>query len=515
MPRKKKPTRRDGKHKGNINEYKYPELVFSITGAIGTDLHAVQESLAEGLREVGYTPFPIHLSHLMEELKGEPWDGLADVQGKEYFDRYMKAGNKLCSSLQMPDALTRLAMSAMRNTRKKLRAADPGLKLAFILNSLKRSEEVKTLRRVYGPCFFSVSAYSPRAKRVDRLTRILAEKNNSNKIASFRPQAEALVQRDENERVAYGQDVRKTYPLSDCFVNASDSEGLKIAVLRLIQLIFGDPWQTPSRDEQGMAAAQLASCRSASPARQVGAAITSQDGSLISIGTNDIAKVGGGLYWDRDQHDGRDFKQFERDTSDQMKENLVADILTKLRNARLLTASCTARSLLYGEKAALKDAQVLSTIDFVRAVHAEMTALLDALKRGTKLGGAVLYTTTFPCHDCAKHIVAAGITRVVYVEPYPKSLVAELYPDSIAVDSDSHGGDRVQFEQFVGVAPRLYNESFHLGQKGRKREDGTFIRWNAQNAFPQIDERYSELRIHVAETDVIELFLEKRKERGI
>ncbi|MDN3612645.1 hypothetical protein QWZ16_23945 [Vibrio ostreicida] len=26
----------------------------------------------------------------------------------------------------------------------------------------------------------------------------------------------------------------------------------------------------------------------------------------------------------------------------------------------------------------------------------------------------------FPCHNCAKHIVASGIKRVVYVEPYPK-----------------------------------------------------------------------------------------------
>jgi deoxycytidylate deaminase len=77
----------------------------------------------------------------------------------------------------------------------------------------------------------------------------------------------------------------------------------------------------------------------------------------------------------------------------------------------------------------------MNVIEFGRAVHAEMAALMDSARRGVPVKNATLYCTTFPCHLCARHIVAAGIRRVVYIEPYPKSLAAQLYPDSIAVES--------------------------------------------------------------------------------
>ena len=95
-----------------------------------------------------------------------------------------------------------------------------------------------------------------------------------------------------------------------------------------------------------------------------------------------------------------------------------------------------------------------------------------------------MFTTTFPCHDCAKHIVAAGIKRVVYVEPYPKSLVQELYPDSIAVDVHTECEGRVQFEPFVGIAPKRYGDLFALLKRKRKNRDGTVATWRRSYAVP-------------------------------
>src|SRR5439155_12870624 len=92
-------------------------------------------------------------------------------------------------------------------------------------------------------------------------------------------------------------------------------------------------------------------------------------------------------------------------------------------------------------------ASVLDVIEYGREVHAEMAALTDAAKRGTSVRGCVLYCTTFPCHECARLIVSAGIARVVYIEPYPKSKVAELYEDSIGLaDRRTELGNRVRFE---------------------------------------------------------------------
>jgi deoxycytidylate deaminase len=110
-----------------------------------------------------------------------------------------------------------------------------------------------------------------------------------------------------------------------------------------------------------------------------------------------------------------------------------------------------------------------------------MEAILSASRSGKgSLVGAVLYTTTFPCHNCARHIVAAGISRVYFIEPYPKSLAHDLHPDSIALDERESA--KVVFAQYEGVAPK---NVFKLFQHGRDRKrDGRVINFNATEATP-------------------------------
>lgn len=48
----------------------------------------------------------------------------------------------------------------------------------------------------------------------------------------------------------------------------------------------------------------------------------------------------------------------------------------------------------------------------IRTVHAEANAIAQAAHFGISLREARLYTRMFPCFDCAKLIVAAGITQV-------------------------------------------------------------------------------------------------------
>ena len=52
------------------------------------------------------------------------------------------------------------------------------------------------------------------------------------------------------------------------------------------------------------------------------------------------------------------------------------------------------------------------------ALHAEENAILYAVKNGTKLEGATLYTTLSPCLPCARLIFSAGITRVYFQKSY-------------------------------------------------------------------------------------------------
>jgi dCMP deaminase len=52
---------------------------------------------------------------------------------------------------------------------------------------------------------------------------------------------------------------------------------------------------------------------------------------------------------------------------------------------------------------------------YLYVAHAELNAILNA-KDGSGLANTKLYVTLFPCNECAKAIIQAGIKEVVYAE---------------------------------------------------------------------------------------------------
>jgi cytidine deaminase len=356
------------------------------------------------------------------------------------------------------------------------------------------------------------------------LARRIAESRFSNQIGDFLTQAEKLLRKDESEiGDVYGQNVEDTFPIADIVINTADPATMSASIQRAIELLFGNVFITPTPDEQGMYLARAAALRSASLARQVGAAICRHDGTLVALGMNDVPKAGGGAYWHRDEDDGRDFT-WGYDTSDRMRENLFAEILQRLVDAGWLNEKKSGvavqelvKEALHGNNPPImKGAQFSGTIDYVRAVHAEMAAITDAARHGVSTKGCTLYTTTFQCHDCAKLMVSAGIERVVYVEPYRKSLVQELYPDSIVVDPAEDCGNKVRFEPFVGVAPRRYSDLFGLSKMKRKGKDGSAVQWRRTEATPRLPEYMpSAVARLAAEQEEIKVFLGQLKEHGL
>lgn len=96
-----------------------------------------------------------------------------------------------------------------------------------------------------------------------------------------------------------------------------------------------------------------------------------------------------------------------------------------------------------------------------------MHAILNAgHSAGARVKGGKLYVTTYPCHSCARHIIAAGITEVRFIEPYRKSLATRLHADAIT-ESESDQG-KVRIVPFDGVAPARFLDLFSEGPRGRK-----------------------------------------------
>ncbi|HYH23518.1 MAG TPA: deaminase, partial [Azospirillum sp.] len=138
------------------------------------------------------------------------------------------------------------------------------------------------------------------------------------------------------------------------------------------------------------------------------------------------------------------------------------------------------KKFLLEQDSSISDSQLMDSLEYGRTVHAEMNAITDAARGGHSVRGGTLYCNTFPCHNCAKHIVASGISRVVYLLPYPKSYAEDLFSDSIAVDPEACPDRRVLFEQFVGVLGPMYGRVF---EKVRwKASDGSVPRFDKANA---------------------------------
>jgi dCMP deaminase len=68
--------------------------------------------------------------------------------------------------------------------------------------------------------------------------------------------------------------------------------------------------------------------------------------------------------------------------------------------------------------------------ELCRGLHAEQNAIIQAAYHGVSVKGAKLYCTTQPCSICIKMIINAGITEVIYMEPYQDKLAIELVEQS-------------------------------------------------------------------------------------
>lgn len=467
---------------------KFSELVFGIVAPVGTHLDRVENFLEQGLERFGYGINKVRLSDLARNFQIEGVTVPAPGVGREYdrISALMSLGNALRQRSDRGEFLALAAAQRINEARADegggVRNA-PRLKTAHIIRSLKHPEEVLALRRIYGLGFFLIGVTVAREERVRFLKQ---DKNCTDE------EIEGLLKRDEHEEEhPLGQRTRDTFQLSDVFVSLEDEKQFS----RFLNLVFGHPFETPTADEHAMFAAFAASLRSADLSRQVGAAVVSPRGDIIAVGSNDVPEGFGGQYWPG-PNDARDHVKGE-DSNEVQRERILTDLLKRLLPAvptQEGAAAMTEEEWLQRSRPLVEGGLVMDITEYGRAVHAEMEALTSCGRSGVSPTDGTLFSTTFPCHNCAKHIVAAGIRRVVYVEPYPKSQAMALFDDSIrgkdgAVPKD--GRNRVVFEAFVGVGPRKYLDLFSLALSSgykvkRKAQGGKKVVWDEKSAYPRV-----------------------------
>ena len=466
------------------------ELFVGLIAPVGTDLQLVLDVIKTSLKKYKYKFSEIKLSSLISACHSHKH--LRNKNFKSEYgriDAFMDAGNDIRSATERGDILALLAVNNVRHTRQRIHGK-PTQSLprqAFIFNSLKHPSELHVLRSIYGENFFCFSVYSPRHERINYLAKRIARSRSDLNFDKYRGEAEALIERDAEEfEISLGQSVRKAFPQSDAFIAVQQKNYMQQEIDRILRVMFGFPYNTPSQDEMAMFYAQASALRSSDLSRQVGAVITKDRGEVIAVGCNEVPRSGGGLLWEGETPDDRDFQRGV-DPNVDVRHWILAEVFQKLSEAEWLTGDKAPQdadefvnlALYEGEDPPLKHTRLANLIEFGRIVHAEMNALSDAVRRGVGVDSCTMYTTTFPCHMCARHLISAGLKKVIFIEPYPKSMAIDLYEESIFLEvRDS--GRKLIFEPFVGVAPRRFMDLFVMPD--RKDRHGRVLAWEEASA---------------------------------
>lgn len=458
-----------------ISERLSQELVVALVGPVGSGVSSAAKIIENTLaQKYGYSVCPIikpsdiikSEAHRvsMASPTGQPLD--------QYISKMQDIGNKLREKFG-GNYLIEKSVEKIRKYREsaggyKDDIALPGRR-AYIIDSLKNQDEIELLRQIYRETLCVVGVFAPDSYREQRLLDAGANEDQVKKV----------LDRDQGEVLSFGQNTRKLFIQADLFVcNDKIIDEMRKRIERFLEIVFDISIHTPTIEETAMYKACASLANSACMSRQVGASIVSKYGELIAVGYNDVPRYSGGLYGEDDRtyhtkdgprdRDNRCYNWRGGICHNEIRRNgIIDDIAKRIATTEgMLQAGRTAVDV----RAAMKGSGIEALIEFSRSIHAEMEAILSVAREGKhSLVGATLYTTTYPCHNCARHIVAAGITSVVYIEPYQKSLAIALHEDAITESREDE--QKVIFRQFDGVAPdnimRLFRTTVSRKKNGK------------------------------------------------
>jgi deoxycytidylate deaminase len=476
--------------KNTLEDRSSQELVIGFAGPIGCGISLVVSETKQVLEAIGYEVHVIKLSELIQKRIDDNTIQVnrTDAQKSAKVRRILTlqdGGNELrgrsssyLAELAIREIVVKRGEQSQKNNHEGEIENYVPQRTAYLIDQLKHPDEVAFLRIVYRKLFHLIGVISVSEKRKLRLTSI--EQIDASEISE-------LMERDRKQEDDNGQQLDKALKLADFFLStdAGTTGALQKKLKRFIGLLHGENGISPSIQEYGMYAAYSAGLRSSCLSRQVGAAISDPEGKIVSTGCNDVPRSGGGLYSYEDGTNDRRCAHREEQICFNDREKILhkSEIRRVVETLQEFLDEKQIRKISNERVEAIVNELYRATrigdlTEFSRAVHAEMDAIISLARTGTPgIATFSLFTTTFPCHSCARHIVAAGISKVYYIEPYEKSLAQKLHSDAIQFDTedDEVRGENcstdghpslVKFIHFEGVAPSQYLNFFQM--KNRK-----------------------------------------------
>lgn len=322
------------------------------------------------------------------------------------------------------------------------------------IDGIRNVAEIDYLRKRFGHGFFLFALECPASERWERLKPVYEARGETSDHFN------ADDKRDKDEEVSYGQQVQLCVDRSDVLlINDDEVTQVKLRnkLAHFVKLVTGEEPRYAYPLEILMNLAYSASHGSKCLKRQVGAVLVDapagQMGDVVGTGFNENPPQTHPCV--EEPTYGADPKRGMRGLC--YRDIVRFDALTKYAKEGVRCTSCGAPitapdrreppwTCLACRANLEKPFFPERAMTWCTAIHAEVAAILAA---GHRARGTTLYTTTFPCFQCAEKIAQAGISAIVFTEPY----------------SDTQAADRltlakIKTARFEGVRSSRFHEIF-------------------------------------------------------
>lgn len=298
-----------------------------------------------------------------------------------------------------------------------------------VVDSFRNPMELMFFKERYAG-FYSVAV---NANNKDIEHRLINLKKMSEKDLEKQSRKENGVDSLKKLNYFISQNIRDCIQKSDIHIhNSTHKESLYRQIIKYVSLMKHPGLITPSLDEKMMQVAYTAKLNSGCLSRQVGAAVTNSNNSLVSIGWNSVAegqtpcllrnKVELMRNFESKKEQIKAYSNYENSEIfyDSIKIHSKPIAKNGVENAFDYKMSFDGLNQSFCFKAIYNKSQNDKNQVHTRSLHAEENAFLQIAKYGGEaVKGGTLYSTASPCELCSKKTFQLGISRVVYIDPYP------------------------------------------------------------------------------------------------
>jgi len=390
------------------------KVLIGLTGSFGSGCSTLRKVLEEYYDFVSYK--------LSEEVREEAKKENIDESNRENLQN-------LGNSLRKEKGTNYLALRALEKAKQA-----NGNRIIF--HGIRNFGEVKEFRKHAD--FYLIAVDCSKDNRWERLKGIYK--------GDFRL-FERDDKRDKNEGLDYGQQVLRCVEDADIVFINDENYTTQIKIQNTLRdlfrthldLITGDKLRNPTQEETMMTAAATLALNSHCIKRRVGAVLC-RFGYIISAAYNEVPG---------DQKKCLD--EYGMCYRDHVRSEFNKGLLSNFTFCPICSKKLNIASGTICKNCG-KDLSYFipqfKALDKCRSLHAEETVILKVA--GDQINGSILYSTTFPCLQCAKRILHSGIKQIVYIDPYPEEESIEMLES---------GG--VKTEKFQGVKAQAYYKLFY------------------------------------------------------